>query len=101
MVARRISALQWVERTPDLVHATVADEAVMMSIARGEYYSLNAVGARIWDLLDSPMNAEQLCQRLCAEYEIGESECRDQLSAFLGELLDLGILRTCPDPRQS
>lgn len=100
MVARRISTLQWVERAPDLVHAAVADEAVMMSIAHGEYYSLNAVGARIWELLESPMCAEQLCLRLSAEYEIGESACRDELSTFLGELLDLGILRTCPDPVQ-
>ena len=42
-------------RNSDILHAPVgSEEAVMMSIDAGRYYGVNAVGARIWELLEPP-----------------------------------------------
>jgi len=86
------------ERDPDLVHADVDGEAVMMSISRSSYFGLNEVGTRIWGLLAAPASIEQICKCLLEEYEVDEVDCRLQVEAFLGELLRQGIVRPCPNP---
>jgi len=89
---------QLFERDPDLVHADVDGEAVMMSISRSSYFGLNEVGTRIWALLAAPASVEQICGRLSEEYDVDSVECRQQVEAFLGELLRQGIVRPCPNP---
>ncbi|MDE3197312.1 MAG: PqqD family protein, partial [Acidobacteriota bacterium] len=41
-------------RNDKILHAPVgAEETVMLSVEAGEYYGLNAVGRRIWELLET------------------------------------------------
>ena len=80
-------------RDPDLVATEMDGELVMMSIERGEYFGLNRVGSRIWELLHSPMRMHELCDRLEQEFEIDAARCREEVLAFVGELLEQGLVR--------
>ncbi|SDI53668.1 lasso peptide biosynthesis PqqD family chaperone [Pseudomonas panipatensis] len=84
-----------VQRHPDLVVADMDGEVVMMSIERGCYYGIGGVGPRVWELLERPVTLEALVQRLCAEYQVDEARCRDDLLRFVGGLLDNGIVQLC------
>ena len=41
-----------VARNDDIIFSDMGEETVMMSIDKGEYYGLDPVGRRIWELLD-------------------------------------------------
>lgn len=75
-------------RNDDLLHASVgAEECVMMSIEAGSYYGLNAVGSRIWELLESPKTVAQLCTQICEEFEVDEQTCEDAVVKFVDDLI--------------
>lgn len=75
-----------IRKSTDWLCARAGDEVMMMNASQGSYIGLNAVGARIWDLLDSEPDAEAICERLLAEFEVDEALCRAEVDAFLAEL---------------
>lgn len=70
----------------DWLAAKVGDEILMMSAAQGLYLGLNAVGARIWDLIDPDTTSETICARLIEEFEVLPDTCRVEVDAFLAQL---------------
>jgi len=79
-------------RDPDIVYAPLGDDGVMLNIDAGSYHSLNQVGVRIWDLLETPRTARALRDQLLAEFEVGESDCEAATLDFLGKLLERGLI---------
>ena len=80
-------------RNRDILFAPIgAEEAVMMSIEAGRYYGVNAVGARIWELLETPRTIEQLCTQLCDEFDVDAQTCEVAVVEFTRKLIDNGIV---------
>lgn len=61
-------------------------EAVVLSLKNGKYYGLNSVGSRIWELIQTPMSADEIESVLLSEYEVDRDECRKEVSEFLKEM---------------
>ena len=75
-------------RNDDILHSPVGnDETVMMSIEKGRYYSLNDVGARIWELLETPRTVGELCQRICSEFDVDAPTCEVAVLNFSRDLV--------------
>jgi hypothetical protein len=72
--------------------AHVGQELVMMSAASGAYLGLNEVGARVWELIDTPMAVPQICAALAEEFETTPDACRAEVEAFLSELENRGAV---------
>lgn len=82
-----------VSHSGETLYARVGkEEAVMMSVTAGRYYGLNAVAARIWELLERPMTIAELCARLCEEFEVDAQTCEAEVLKFVNELIDNGIV---------
>jgi Coenzyme PQQ synthesis protein D (PqqD) len=82
-----------VSRAGETLYARAGtDEAVMMSVAAGRYYGLNAVASRIWELLERPMAIAELCARLCEEFEVEAMTCEAEALNFVNELIDNGMV---------
>ena len=80
-------------RNGEILHASVStEEAVMMSVAAGKYYGLNAVGARIWELLETPQSIAQLCAQIEDEFDVDATTCETTVLKFAGDLVDNGIV---------
>lgn len=75
-----------IHRNGDWLAAKVGDELVMMSAAKGNYIGLSAVGARIWELIETPRTAESLCAALVEEYDVDPATCRAEVESFLTTL---------------
>lgn len=80
-------------RADGLLESEIDGEAVMMSIEKGEYYGLDAVGTEIWQMLDRPLTFGQICAALLDRYEVDEETCRADVRRFLTSLLRDGTLR--------
>jgi len=76
------------------VACEVADEVVLLSMDNGQYYGLNAVGASIWRLIQTPRTLEEVRDRLLAEYaDVSAETCADETLAFVTTMLELGLVR--------
>ena len=61
-------------------------EKVMMNLDKGEYFMMNEVGSRIWEIISEPINVKDIINTLRNEYEVDEETCKDTVIEFLGRL---------------
>ncbi len=87
-----------VRKQGDWLAAKVGDELVMMSAEKGNYIGLSEVGARIWELLDTPQEIDAVCARLQGEYDVPPETCRAEVESFLDELVQHGAVALDPPP---
>ena len=80
-------------RSQEIVSGNMDNEIVMMSIQQGEYYGINPVGSRIWELLEQPRTAAGICDILAEEYDVPAEECRRDVLEFVGQLFDKKLVQ--------
>ena len=61
-------------------------EKVMLNLDKGEYFMMNEVGSRIWEIISEPINVKEIISTLRNEYEVDEETCKDTVIEFLGRL---------------
>ena len=67
------------------VAAQIADgEAVLLDIESGEYFALNPVGSRIWELSDGTRTTAEIVSVICDEFDVA----KDVATADAHEILD-------------
>jgi len=87
-----------VRKRGDWLSAKVGDELVMMSAEKGNYIGLSEVGARIWELIETPQDVDALCAQLIGEFEVAPDVCRAEVETFLNELVTHGAVALDPPP---
>jgi len=88
-----IATTSLVVRTEGMMTAPVDNEIVILNMKGNNYISLDAIGRRIWELLETPVNVDDLCRQLGTEFEgTQEQICTDVIS-FLTELEQEGLVR--------
>jgi hypothetical protein len=83
-------------RNGDQVTAKVDDEVVMMSMQQGEYYGLDSIGSRIWELFAKPNSVENIIGTLMQEYDVDRKTCEKDVQEFIQKLVDKGLLKISP-----
>ena len=83
-------------RNGDQVTAKVDDEVVMMSMQQGEYYGLDSIGSRIWELFNKPNSVENIIGTLMQEYDVDRNTCEKDVLEFIQKLVDKGLLIKSP-----
>ncbi len=89
----RITSDSTVVATPHQVSCTVHGEVVILQMSDGVYYSLDAVGARVWDRLQQPTTVRELCQLVLAEYEVEAERCERDLLVLLHDLAEASLIQ--------
>ncbi len=67
-------------------------KVVMISERKGKYYGLDAVGSRIWSLLEEPCSVAELCDALHKSFEVDRRQLEDDVIAFVTHLADERLL---------
>ena len=67
-------------------------EKVMMNLDKGEYFMMNEVGSRIWEIISEPINVRIIIDTLRSEYEVDEETCKDTVVEFLGRLNNADLI---------
>ena len=83
-------------RPSRLPTAQFGDEEVFFHKANGEYVFLDAVAARIWQLLKNEQSFSELLSKLQEEFEVDQETCRTDVAEFLQTLSakKLVVIRT-------
>ena len=87
-VKRALSVSSIVVATKDQVSSDLADEVAILHLNAGTYYGLDAVGARIWSLIQKPITVGEIREVLISEYEVEPARCESDLIALLQRLAD-------------
>jgi hypothetical protein len=75
------------------VHTSLGDEAVILGLADGVYYGLDAVGARVWSLLVAPRRVSEIVDAVTEEFDVDRQRCEHDVLALLGELAEHRLIR--------
>lgn len=67
-------------------------EAVILNLKTGVYHGLDAVGAKIWHLLQETRSVDDILKTLLEEYEVEPDRCMQELSVLLQELADQKLI---------
>lgn len=67
-------------------------EAVFLNLKTEQYYGLDPVGTRIWQVLTETQDLEATVKTLLAEYEVEETRLRSDIAALTGRLREKGLL---------
>ena len=67
-------------------------EKVMMNLDKGEYFMMNEVGSRIWEIISEPINVRRIIDTLRSEYEVDKETCKDTVVEFLGRLNNADLI---------
>jgi hypothetical protein len=78
-------------KDPNVVAREVAGEIVLVPILGGvndlnEIYTMNKVGARIWELLDGMVTVEHIGNTITAQYKVTPEQAKADILEFLAEL---------------
>ena len=68
------------------------DEAVLLNLGSGQYFGLDPVGTRIWNLLAEGKPLADVVATIVAEYEVETGKCETDLLKLLGDLEAQGLV---------
>ena len=74
------------------ISSDLGQEVVILNLRTGVYHGLNAVGARIWNLLQEPMIVNDIKDMLVYEYDVEPDCCESDLLGLLQKLADEGLI---------
>lgn len=72
-------------------------EAVLLNLNSGSYFGLNALGTRIWELIQKPALVGDVYRELLKEYEVDPGECQAALLSFLNHLQANDLIKVQQD----
>lgn len=68
-------------------------EKVMMNLDKGEYFMMNEVGSRIWELITENTAVTTIVEILLTEYNVDKETCENTVIEFLGRLEDADLIQ--------
>ncbi len=85
-------------RNPDFIYRKIVDESVLVPFHNNVVdmnciYTLNGMGAFIWEQLAEPATRAQLEQAVLAEYDADPALVVADLDRFLAEMVSIGAMR--------
>lgn len=92
MTSTTISSVTLLQRNPDMVAANLDGDLVMMNEKLGRYYGISGVGARAWELLETPASIDDLVHTICQEYEIDSETCQQDIIRFTQDLMKVDLI---------
>lgn len=63
--------------SPNVIHEIIDGEAVLVNLDSGSYYSIDSVGAVVWDYVEKGLSRHQIVEAIASQYD-GEQADIDQ-----------------------
>lgn len=82
-----------VSKNEEIDDADLDGEKVMMNLDKGQYFMMNEVGSRIWELIEGNTSIVNIIETLTNEYQVDEETCENTVMEFLGRLKDAELIK--------
>jgi len=78
--------------SPEVISQEVSGETVLLDLESENYFGLDEVGTRIWQLIKETNDLQAIYQTLLTEYDVSEERLQQDLDTLLGEIAGLGLV---------
>ena len=82
----------------ELVSANLDGEVVILGFKSGSYYSLDQVGAFVWDLVQKPQKVSAIRDAILNEYDVDSQQCEQDLLQLLDQLAERQLVVIQSEP---
>ena len=89
---KKISIHSVIHRDPDQEFSKIDEEIIMLNVNKGEYYALNDVASRIWEMIDAPVQVNELLNKLIQEFEVDTETCKKDTLKCLEDFRSKSII---------
>ncbi|MDQ7823727.1 MAG: PqqD family protein [Candidatus Eremiobacteraeota bacterium] len=86
----------YVARNEEIAWSELDDEVVLLDIDQGSYFSLNAVAADLWKLLDGSRTVASLVGEVLTLYDVEESQARQDVIRVVGDMVQKNLAVISP-----
>ena len=83
---------QTIALSPDVISQEVSGETVLLDLESENYFGLDEVGTRIWQLIKETNDLKAIYDILLSEYEVTGERLQQDLSTLLVEIEGLGLI---------
>ena len=70
----------------------VEGDSVLLDIDSGEYFTLNEVGGRVWELCDGADTVDAIVETICAGYDADRGTVTTDVHALFDALAGAGLV---------
>jgi hypothetical protein len=88
-----LTAASIVSRDEETVSCELAGGAALLDLRSGTYFSVNPVGAYVWELLRAPVAVSDAHGALTARYDVEPEQCYADLIELLQQLVGAGLIK--------
>lgn len=81
-----------VQRDPGQEFSLIDDEVVMLSLNTGEYYAMNSVASRIWQILEERRTVREVTAILKEEFEVDDKTCMEDTLECLYDFREKSLI---------
>jgi Coenzyme PQQ synthesis protein D (PqqD) len=85
--------------SPDVISRELDGESVVLDLSSGRYFGLNAVGTRVWQLIQQGQPVDGLIRAVTAEYDADVDAVERDVLALLEDLKLRGLIVEPPGER--
>jgi hypothetical protein len=75
------------------VSCELAEEVVILNLRNGEYYGLNEVGAKIWNLIQEPRTLDSVVENIMRDYpEVDSEQCAADVREIVEQFIEADLV---------
>ena len=81
---------------PGILFRLVDQEALLLNLNTELYIGLDIIGTRMWNALMEAPSIQAAYEALLQEYDVEPAQLREDIEAFVGKLVEQGLVQVGP-----
>jgi hypothetical protein len=81
-----------ITRREGIISSQLKGKAVILDIEKETFFDLDPVGARIWELIETPHRVSDITTILLEEFDVEEDLCKRDVDEFLCRMQELKMI---------
>lgn len=88
----KITPATIVVASKEQLSTSIDGEVVIAGLRKGNYYGLSSVGARVWQLVQTPIAVSDIGAIIAEEYHVSAERCEADLLELLESMAGQGLI---------
>ena len=93
-----IAASTTVKADPEIVSCAFGEGLALLDLRTGSYFTINRVGAFVWDLISAPIAVEDITRNVLDRYDADDAQCAADVQALLREMDGAKLIKLSDAP---
>ena len=83
---------QTITLSPDVISQEVSRETVLLDLNSENYFGLDEVGTRVWQLIEASGKLQDIYDTMLAEYEVEPDQLLEDLEQLVTDIQKAGLV---------